>query len=324
MEYETFFQHWVMIFIIPTVTLAHLGGGERILGATISSFNGQPWDVKDITGSDTGAIDDGGQDAFDGWGGISLRVLDTSNNILGTQNEMSGFQLTHDGSRSWNTLSPVVFNGVSVSRSLFARANTDWMRYHDKFTNTTAGVLRLQASWGGNLGSDGSTILAGTSSGDLNFTAADVWGVTIENDSSDPAGPSTDPPVGYVLGNRSLIGVNRNRFDTPFSNRQTDIFFTYEFDLNPGETGGLVNFVYRGLEENRTGPLGQNPTTGTEIALAIATVNALSENRDFTGMSESDIAGLKNVVPEPTTLVLWSLGVGSVVIRRKILGRRST
>jgi len=319
-----FFQHWVMIFIIPTVTLAHLGGGERILGATISSFNGQPWDVKDITGSDTGAIDDGGQDAFDGWGGISLRVLDTSNNILGTRNEMSGFQLTHDGSRSWNTLSPVVFNGVSVSRSLFARANTDWMRYHDKFTNTTAGVLRLQASWGGNLGSDSSTILAGTSSGDLNFTAADVWGVTIENDSSDPAGPSTDPPVGYVLGNRSLIGVNQNSFDTPFSNRQTYIFFTYEFDLNPGETGGLVNFVYRGLEENRTGPLGQNPATGTEIALAIATVNALSENRDFTGMSESDIAGLKNVVPEPTTLVLWSLGVGSVVIRRKILGRRST
>ena len=84
-----------------------------------------------------------------------------------------------------------------------------------------------------------------------------------------------------------------------------------------------MNFVYRGLEENTTGPLGQNPTTGTEIALAIATVNALSLNRDFTGMSESDIAGLKNVVPEPTTLVVWSLGVGSVVIRRKIRGRRS-
>ena len=318
-----FFQRWVIMFIIPTVALAHLGGGERILGATISSFNGQKWDVRDITGSDTGAIDDGGQDAFDTWGGISLRVLDTSNNILGTLNEMSGFQLTHDGSRSWNTLSPVTFNGVSVTRSLFARANTDWMRYHDKFTNTTAGVLRLQASWGGNLGSDSNTTVARTSSGDLNFTAADVWGVTIENDSSDPAGPATDPPVGYVLGNRSLIGVNRNPFDTPFSKGQTYIFFSYEFDLNPGETGGLVNFVYRGLEENTTGPLGQNPTTGTEIALAIATVNALSLNRDFTGMSESDIAGLKNVVPEPTTLVVWSLGVGSVVIRRKIRGRRS-
>jgi hypothetical protein len=90
-----FFQRWLIMFIIPTVALAYLGGGERILGATISSFNGLPWDVLDITEDDTGAIDDGGQDAFDTWGHLSLRVLDTSNNILGTLNEMSGFQLTH-------------------------------------------------------------------------------------------------------------------------------------------------------------------------------------------------------------------------------------
>ncbi|MFN5854239.1 MAG: hypothetical protein ACK44Q_20630, partial [Pirellulaceae bacterium] len=80
--------------------------------ATIQLANGGNWDVNDVeyqfTPKDTGSILDGSNDAYDRWGHLHLRVMDTSNNIIGTSGILNGFALTHDGNRSWNTLTPVV------------------------------------------------------------------------------------------------------------------------------------------------------------------------------------------------------------------------
>ncbi|MFN7723033.1 MAG: PEP-CTERM sorting domain-containing protein [Pirellulaceae bacterium] len=337
------------IFLALPVLLAF---SDPAQAATIQLANGGNWDVNDVehtvfTPKDTGSIVDGYNDAYDRWGHLHLRVMDTSNNIIGTSGILNGFALTHDGNRSWNTLTPVVSNEISVNRTLFAPSGTNYMRYLDSFTNTASTALRVIVAWGGDLGSDVRTTVAATSSGDLNFTAADNWGVTFEDDGLvlyGPPGNQTfgvpgvprDPPVGFVRGTSNLIGLgsqdvndNENPFDRPWpgtlplvSTGEDDLNFLYQFDLNPGETGRLVNFLSHGLSEAKTQQDGsQPPAQGTQIASVTATVAALFAAPDFSGISAGDMATVKNwapaAVPEPSTLVLWSVGAAAVGIRRR-------
>jgi hypothetical protein len=135
----------------------------------IYSANGNEWDVEDITGDDDGSIDDGSDDAFDGYGMISLHVEDGIGSNLGTDIVLDGFGLTWDSGRRFATTTPVTLGDIRVHRDLYAPAASDYMRYIDTFTNTSGAVRRVWTAWGGNLGSDSWTTIAATSSGDLNI-----------------------------------------------------------------------------------------------------------------------------------------------------------
>jgi hypothetical protein len=50
-----------------------------VVVTTVPSANGQPWDIEDVTGTDDGSVADGGENAFDGFGGLRIRVLDATN-----------------------------------------------------------------------------------------------------------------------------------------------------------------------------------------------------------------------------------------------------
>ncbi len=328
------------IFLALPVLLAF---SDPAQAATIQLANGGNWDVNDVeqttfTPKDTGSIVDGFRDAYDRWGHLHLRVMDTSNNIIGTSGILNGFALTHDGNRSWNTLTPVVSNEISVNRTLFAPSGTNYMRYLDSFTNTASTALRVIVAWGGDLGSDSRTTVVATSSGDLNLSTADQWGVIIDDDgrTGGASGVPRDPPVGFVRGTSNLIGLgsqdtndNENPFDRPWpgtyplvSPGEDDLNFLYQFDLNPGETGRLVNFLSHGLSEVFDQQDGSPPPAqGTQIPSVIATVAALFAAPDFSGISAGDMATVKNwapaAVPEPSTLVLWSVGAAAVGIRRR-------
>jgi hypothetical protein len=182
------------------------------------------------------------------------------------------------------------------------------MRYIDTFTNTGGTTRQIQVAWGGDLGSDSSTTIAATSSGDLSITAADAWALTIENSSFDPAGPATDPPVGYVFQDPASgwsQGVGAY-FSTPFDtawpgNGDDELAFVFgTVVLAPGESVSLAYFLYRGLEENTTGPLGQTPVTGEEIAAAQTVLAALAASPDFGDLSPAERAAIIN----------WNLGAG--------------
>lgn len=316
---------------------------------TIDSANCNYWDVEDANSyRDTGDISDGGQDAFDDWGSLRIRVLDGSANVLVNDGELCGFGLTWDEDRRWYSQTPVeahdysycggdrpVFmqdggklkvgkaseakrphavappdSGIMVSRDLYAPLGTDYMRYLDTFENTSGALRDVYLGWGGNLGSDEDTTIAAASSGHLAIDTADHWAVTIENYDYDPAGPATDPPVGYAFrgeGDTTFVQVGdyySNPFDTPWSGNGNDSnAFVYHFTLQPGQTVRLAYFLYRGIEEERESPICGGggpyapefiPAAGTEITKAKNAVTALVANPDFGDLAPDVRASILN------------------------------
>ena len=305
---------------------------------TIPSANCNYWDVLDRDSYfDGGAIGDGGQDAFDDWGSLRIRVLDGSANVLVDDQELCGFLLTWDEGRRWSTQNPVdagypmscgegdraanlkdggklkvhratpsraplsviPTSGVMVSRELYAPLGTDYMRYIDTFANASGALRDVYVGWGGNLGSDACTTIAGSSSDDYSITNADQWAVTIEEcEDFNPAGPATDPPVGYAFrgaGDTTFASVGdyySNPFTTLWSGNGNDSnAFVYHFTLQPGQTVRLAYFLYRGIEEETESPTCDEPppayapefipAAGTEITKAKEAVTALVANPDF-------------------------------------------
>ena len=302
-----------------SLTLATgLPASYALAATTILSDNGQPWEVDDQTGSDTGGIGDGGQDAFDDYGMIKVRVMDGSGSVLTSDLEVSGLGLTWDGDRSFATTTPVVDNDISIERSLFSPSDADYMRYIDTFTNTGGADRQIMVGWGGDLGSDSNTLVSDTASGDLTIDTTDAWALTIEG--NDPSGPATDPPVGYVIqdpttGVISSIGdYSSTPFDTAWpGNGDDNPAFVYgPIDLAPGQSVSLAYFLYRGLAENDTGPLGQTPTTGEEIALAQSVLASLAASPDFSGVPANQLSQIINwnlaIAPHSIpTLSQWML-----------------
>jgi hypothetical protein len=143
-------------------------------------------------------------------------------------------------------------------------------------------------------------LVSDTASGDLTIDTTDAWALTIEGD--DPSGPAINPPVGYVLqdpasGTLSSIGrFFSTPFDTAWSgNGDEEPAFVYgPLDLAPGQSVSLAYFLYRGLSETTTGPLGQTPTTGEEIALARSVLADLAANPDFSGVPANQLDQIIN------------------------------
>lgn len=272
---------------------------------TIFSDNGNFWDVFDsLDVNDNGGIEGGGQDAFDSWGRLRIRVRDEVGNVLTGNQALGNFDLTYTGWRRWQTLNPQTASGVQVSRSLYAPDGTDYIRYIDTFTNASGAVRMVSAAWGGALGSDADTTLAATSSGDLVIDNEDHWVVTIENVGFNAGGPATDPPIAYAVGTASSSRSGTGDFDTnPFTtpwpgNGDDTISFIYDFTLQPGQAVSLAYFLYHGIEELAVGPKGQPaPASGSEIARAKSVGAALSSDPDFADLTR----------PEREMILNWDL-----------------
>ena len=61
---------------------------------------------------------------------------------------LRGFGLARDGER-FDSITPVLHDGVVVSRALFAPADTSYLRYYDAFTNSTTEPRLIEVAWGG-------------------------------------------------------------------------------------------------------------------------------------------------------------------------------
>src|SRR5712691_11118400 len=99
-------------FLLATLIVAVIGTSVLPSKAltTILSANSNTWDVQDITDDfdcpDDGSINDGGQDAFDNFGSLQVRVLDETSSIIADDEALCGFGLTNSG-RRWSTTVPV-------------------------------------------------------------------------------------------------------------------------------------------------------------------------------------------------------------------------
>lgn len=124
-------------------------------------------------------------------------------------------------------------SGVTVSRQVFVPEQGDWARYYDLFINDTKTTRTVGVEIYGNLGSDSSTKIVTTSSGDAILETTDGWAVT--DDHTDGGG---DPALGHVF--RRARGKLRPE---AVSLVHDDISFRYRLELRPRKSAAIVFFA---------------------------------------------------------------------------------
>lgn len=315
-----------------------LCGSPSALATDPLSANGYKWDIS----TSSGYVSDGGDDAFDGYGQLSLRVMDLSLATLYENSSFGGFNLTLDGRTYYSSVSPQ-FSGITVNRTIYAPADQNYLRYYDTFTNNSDAPLILTTVFGGNLGSDSDTTLSRTSSGDTTLTTGDYWAITFENADLNPAGPvQNDPVVGVLFGNTSILQAiasdeNGSIFTSnwvPYLGVTPNIYgddglsYRFQFTLQPGQTSALMYFLYRGQAEVNAysptslyGSYNDGLLAPGQLDLATTVLSNLSVNPNYDGLSQMQIEQIINLtpVPEPST---WVMMLGGVAVVAVYLRRR--
>jgi len=305
----------------------------------IGSADGQFWDIQDTSpwAQDSGGIATGGRaNPFNGFGYLKLQVSHGAGARPVVANQyLRGFGLARDGER-FDSITPVLHDGVVVSRALYAPADTSYLRYYDAFTNSTVEPRIVEVAWGGATGAyeDGGRVaVATTSSGDRAIDPRDTFVTVMQNarDVADPMqGPSGHGPSAHVLGDAAAAGLFQRAGDmygNPFTERYpgydpAHVGYVYRLELAPGQTAAIVTFVVKGLSEvydprggypitRRDGLLStwadavytgadrKVPAAGSEIARVTAEARRLVATPDLRGLTPRERAAIVNWTRSP-------------------------
>ena len=255
---------------------------------SLPSADGQFWDIQDTSpwAQDSGGIATGGRaNPFNGFGYLKVQVRHAPAAAPTVANQyLRGFGLAHDGER-FDSITPVLHDGVVVARSIFAPKDAGYLRYYDTFTNTTTEPRVVEVAWGGATGvyDDGGRVaVAVTSSGDRVIDARDSFVTVMQNARgvADPMqGPSGHGPSAHVLGNAGTGGASAvvaaragDMYGNPFTDAYpgfdpAHIAYVYRLSLRPGQTAALLTFVVKGVSEVYD-PRGGFPITRKDALLA--------------------------------------------------------
>ncbi len=231
----------------------------------VPSADGQFWDIQDtsVWAQDSGGIATGGRaNPFNGFGYLKLEVRSAAGGILASNLYLRGFGLAHDGRERFDSITPVFSSGIVIDRALFAPKDTNYLRYVDSFSNTTAEPRIVNVAWGGAAGAfeDGGRVtVAATADGNRTIDLTDAYVVVMQNARkvSDPIkGPSGHGPSAHVLGTRTAGVLTRvgDMYANPFTDAwpgydPSHIGYVFTFPVAPGATVSLMTFVVKGLSE---------------------------------------------------------------------------
>lgn len=287
----------------------------------VPSADGQFWDIQDTSpwSQDSGGIaTGGGANPFNGFGYLKLEVSRAQGALLVANQYLRGFGLAHDGADRFDSITPVLHDGVLVARAIVAPRDQDYLRYFDTFANSTAEVRVIRVAWGGAAGAyeDGGRVgVAATSSGDQRIDTSDGFVTVMQNarGAANPLeGPSGHGPSAHVLGNApGVLTSVGDMYANPFTGAwpgfdPAHIGYVYTLRLEPGQTAALMTFVVKGLSEVYD-PRGGFPVTlrdglvsggavyegadkrvpapGTEIARVTAIARRLAARPDVRGLT---------------------------------------
>jgi hypothetical protein len=133
-------------------------------------------------------------------------------------------------------MAPMTIGALEVSRTILVpdAAGRDYARYFDSIRNTSSRSVTVQVRISGNLGSDGSTYVWATASGDASVAANDTWFGT---DDSDGDG---DPTLVHALfGDGGEVSPS----SIDLSSDSIDALFRVE--VAAGETVSLMFFAFQ-------------------------------------------------------------------------------
>ena len=161
-------------------------------------------------------------DAFDGYNAV--RINDTFYNDNGAA--------TLDCNNRDVVLGEQTIGDLTVSRRVYVPDNDAFARWSTTITNNGTADAAVQFDVVNNLGSDGSTEILGSSSGDVTAEVTDTWVAT--------GGDYFDPRLAHVLHNgQGTVAPSLVEFVDGDDNPT----WRYEFTLAAGQTGIIVNFV---------------------------------------------------------------------------------
>src|SRR5512138_3148512 len=85
----------------------------------VPSADGQFWDIQDTSpwAQDSGGIATGGRaNPFNGFGYLKMQVRSAANTLLLRNQYLKGFGLHHDGGGRFDSITPLLAEGILVSR----------------------------------------------------------------------------------------------------------------------------------------------------------------------------------------------------------------
>src|SRR5215510_5009567 len=162
--------------IAGVIAIANLDAVTRV-----PSADGQFWDIQDTSpwAQDSGGIATGGRaNPFNGFGYLKLQVSLANGTVLARNRYLRGFGLAYDGAERFESITPVLQDGVVVDRSIFAPKDTNYLRYVDSFTNVAGDARIVSVAWGGAAGvfdDGGPMTVAATSNGDRAVGLTDTF-----------------------------------------------------------------------------------------------------------------------------------------------------
>jgi hypothetical protein len=168
---------------------------------------------------------------------------------------------------------PVSMSGLNVSAEYYALTSSPTLRMLATFQNPTSSPITVTVTLATNLGSDSNTTIAGTSSGDTSFTAADRWIVT--DDANSTGG---DPAVTHFLSSGAAALQPSSVSNTVFSDAETEgVLANYQLTVPGFTTRRLLFFVQL------------NTSSANGVANASTFLNNLNGGSEaLTGISESE------------------------------------
>ena len=279
----------------------------------VADARGTWWGIQDAAPPrvDTGSIRatqvgpgqaQGYSTSINGFGGIKVLVQTTPAPRFNGE-LMRGYRLTFDGVNRFATTQSIDLGGVRISRSVYVNNSSNWGRWLDSFTNTTASPVTIKAAFGGQsgIGSAGasSSSIVNTSSGDAVVTAADAWvevatplaGTTLVGGPQvtvigTPASPTTPFSGAMTFAGNWL-------FDT-FNNPLSYVGHEGNFQgyvntimLQPGKTRSLLHFVVIGRMVNAASSAGVR-------AAVEATANALAAAPEIGDLTLAEVCSIDN------------------------------
>ena len=249
------------------ITAACAAAAVAQLGAVtrVPSADGQFWDIQDTSpwAQDSGGIATGGRsNPFNGFGYLKLQVRRADNTLLARNQYLKGFGLHHDEAGRFDSITPVLTEGILVARDVTTSKETQYLRYFDAFTNTSSEDRIVQVAWGGAAGAyedGGQVAIAATASGDRRIDLSDAFVTVMQNARrvANPAlGPSGHGPSAHVLGQGrpGVLTSVGDMYGDPFADAwpgfdPAHIGYVFTLRLRPGETRALMTFVVKGLSE---------------------------------------------------------------------------
>ena len=332
---------------------------------SLPSADGQFWDIQDTSpwAQDSGGIATGGRaNPFNGFGYLKLQVRRSGEPNPATVNRhLRGFGLARDGER-FDSITPLLIDGVVVARAIYAPAGAAWLRYYDSFYNSTPTPKTIEVAWGGAAGAfeeGGKVAVATTSSGDRLIDRRDTFVTVMQNARAvaDPMqGPSGHGPSAHVLGDGAATGLFQRAGDMygdPFTEAYpgydpAHVGYVFRLELAPGQTESLVTFVVKGLSEvydprggfpiTRKDALLSNwsdavyagadrkvPAAGSEIARVTAEARRLVATPDLRGLTPRQLATIVNWTRQPAVpLPEFSVFEKSVPALQAAMGNGTT